>query len=81
MKEDEIMRKPKNCWIKDNDQLDVAMIMAGIPTRRELAKKAGLGYSVLTHLGVLPVSTLTAAKISKAVNCTVDEMFEKTAQK
>jgi DNA-binding Xre family transcriptional regulator len=76
------MKSKKNkYWLTSDDDLDVAMVRAGVRNKRDLAEKSGIDYFAFTHLGTRPVTMKKVEKICLTLHVSTDNLFKLAAKK
>lgn len=70
------MKSVKNkYWLVSDDDLDIAMVKAGIENKRDLAAKSGIDYFAFTHLGTRPVTMKKVEKICLTLHAEISDLF------
>lgn len=76
------MRKCKNkYWLVDDEKFDVAMVRAGIRNKHDLAEKAKIDYSILTHIYSRPLTPRSMTKICLVLDIEADDLFKSATKK
>ena len=76
------MRKRKDkYWLVNDEKFDVAMVKAGLKNKHDLAEKAKLDYSILTHIYSRPLTPRSMTKICLVLNVSADDLFKPAAKK
>ncbi|HAT55612.1 MAG TPA: hypothetical protein DCW31_10340 [Lactobacillus sp.] len=71
------MRKRKDkYWLVDSDKFDAALVKAGVKNKHDLAEKAKLDYSILTHIYSRPLTPRSMTKICLVLNVSADDLFK-----
>jgi DNA-binding Xre family transcriptional regulator len=70
------MKSVKNkYWLASDDDLDIAMVKAGLNNKRDLSEKSGIEYFTFSHLGTRPITMRKAEKICLALNVEISDLF------
>lgn len=63
--------------LRSQEQFYQAMFRAGLPDKHAFAEKAGISYTLATHLAVKRLSYMTVLKVSTALHTDTDDLFSK----
>ena len=76
------MKSKKNkYWLTSDDDLDVAMVHAGVRNKRDLSERSGIDYFAFTHLGTRPLTMKKVEKICLTLHVQTNDLFVKAAKK